>query len=58
MERNNSYVQNSIALREGAQGLVLRAVDMARLMVTGGVPEHPLCGGGRKGHELDVKSQI
>jgi multimeric flavodoxin WrbA len=58
MERNNSYVQNSTALREGAQTLVLRAVDMAGLMVSGGVPEHPLCGGGRKGHHLDVKSQI
>ncbi len=58
MEQNNRYVQNSTALREGAQGLVLRAVDMATLMVSGGVHEHPLCGGGRKGHELDVKAQI
>lgn len=58
MERNNSYVQNSAELREGAQGLVQRAVDMAELMVSGGVPEHPLCGGGRKGHQLDVKAQI
>ena len=58
MERNNSYVQNSAALRSGAQELVVRGVDMARLMAAGGVPEHPLCGGGRKGHELDVKAQI
>jgi nitrite reductase/ring-hydroxylating ferredoxin subunit/multimeric flavodoxin WrbA len=56
MERNNLAVQNSKALRDGAQGLVVRAVDMARLMVTGGVPTHPHCGGGRKGHQLDVES--
>jgi nitrite reductase/ring-hydroxylating ferredoxin subunit/multimeric flavodoxin WrbA len=56
MERNNLDVQNSKALRDGAQGLVVRAVDMARLMVTGGVPSHPHCGGGRKGHQLDVES--
>jgi multimeric flavodoxin WrbA/nitrite reductase/ring-hydroxylating ferredoxin subunit len=58
MERNTSYVQNSAELREGAQGLILRAVDMAKLMVAGEVPEHPLQGGGRKGHQLDVKAQI
>lgn len=58
MERNNSYVQNSQELQEGAQGLVLRAADMAKLMIAGHVPEHPLCGGGRKGHQLDVKAQL
>jgi len=58
MERNNSYVQNSVELREGAQGLMLRAFDMAKLMVAGEVPEHPLCAGGRKGHQLDVKAQL
>jgi nitrite reductase/ring-hydroxylating ferredoxin subunit/multimeric flavodoxin WrbA len=56
MERNNRDVQNSTELREGAQGLVLRAVDMAKLMVTDAVPEHPLCAGGRKGHQLDGPS--
>ena len=35
-----------------------RAVDMAKLMVAGQVPEHGLIQGGRKGHELDVKAQI
>jgi len=27
-------------------------------MVAGEVPEHPLQGGGRKGHQLDIKMQI
>ena len=34
------------------------AVDMAQLMVAGEVPEHPLQGGGPKGHQLDLKAQI
>lgn len=53
MERNVSEVQNSRELREGAQELVARAADMARLMVEGQVPERPLARGGRKAHQLD-----
>ena len=53
MERNVTEVQNSRELREGAQALVARAVDMATLMVEGRVPEHPLVRGGRKAHQLD-----
>lgn len=53
MERNVSEVQNSRELREGAQELVTRAADMARLMVEGQVPERPLARGGRKAHQLD-----
>ena len=53
MERNVSEVQNSRELREGAQALVARAVDMATLMVEGRVPECPLVRGGRKAHQLD-----
>jgi hypothetical protein len=53
MERNVSEVQNSLALREGAQQLVTRAADMANLMVGGQVPEHVLARGGRKAHQLD-----
>jgi len=53
MERNVSEVQNSRELREGAQELVARAADMAKLMVGGQVPEHPLIRGGRKAHQLD-----
>jgi nitrite reductase/ring-hydroxylating ferredoxin subunit/multimeric flavodoxin WrbA len=53
MERNVSEVQNSRELREGAQALVARAADMARLMVAGQLPEHALARGGRKAHQLD-----
>jgi len=53
MERNVSEVQNSRELREGAQELVARAAAMARLMVEGQLPEHPLARGGRKAHQLD-----
>lgn len=53
MERNVIEVQNSRELHEGAQELVARAADMARLMVEGQVPEHPLARGGRKAHQLD-----
>jgi len=53
MERNNSEVQHSRELREGAQALVARAVDMARLMVEGQLPVQPLARGGRKAHQLD-----
>lgn len=58
MERNVQYVQRSKELREGAQALVTRAVDMAKLMVEGQVPDRKLARGGRKAHELDVKAQI
>ncbi|MDH5738900.1 MAG: NAD(P)H-dependent oxidoreductase [Nitrospira sp.] len=53
MERNVVEVQNSRELREGAQELVARAADMAKLMVCGKLPEHPLTRGGRKAHQLD-----
>ncbi len=57
MERNVQYVQRSKELREGAQSLVNRAVDMATLMV-GRVPDQKVARGGRKAHQLDVKAQI
>lgn len=53
MERNNSEVQRSRELRDGAQALVSRAVEMARLMVEGRLAEPPLARGGRKAHQLD-----
>ena len=53
MERNNSEVQNSRELREGAQALVARAAEMARLMVEGQLAMQPLTRGGRKAHQLD-----
>ena len=58
MENNTRYVQKSKELQEGAQALISRAVDMAKLMVAGQVPAQSLIRGGRKGHELDVKAQI
>ncbi len=53
MERNICEVQNSRELREGAQGLVSRAADMAKLMVGGQIPDYHLVAGGRKAHKLD-----
>ncbi len=58
MERNVQYVQRSKELREGAQSLVTRAVDMAKLMVEGRVPDRKVARGGRKAHQLDVKAQM
>lgn len=56
MERNVIEVQNSRELRTGAQELVARAADMARMMVEGHVQEHPHVRGGRKAHQLDRES--
>jgi len=53
MERNNSEVQHSRELREGAQALVTRAAEMARFMVGGQLVLHALARGGRKAHQLD-----
>ena len=53
MERNVLEVQNSQELREGAQELVTRAAEMARLMVEGRVWEQQHVRGGRKAHQLD-----
>src|SRR4029079_4717943 len=47
MERNVSEVKNSKELQKGAQELVVRAVDMANLMVGGQIPEHTIHSGGR-----------
>jgi nitrite reductase/ring-hydroxylating ferredoxin subunit/multimeric flavodoxin WrbA len=56
MENNNRFVQNSKSLREGAQALVNRSVEMARLMVGGQLKEPARARGGRKAHQLDVKA--
>ena len=58
MERNVSEVQNSRELREGAQELIARATDMAKLMIGGQLPEHPLARGGRKAHQLDSEPRL
>lgn len=57
MENNMRYVQQSDALREGAQALVARSVEMAALMVGGQLRSPPLTRGGRKAHPFDVKPQ-
>ena len=53
MERNVKEVQNSQELRKGAQELVVRAADLAKLMIGSQLPKHPLARGGRKAHQLD-----
>ena len=42
----------------GNMSLVTRAVDVAKLMVEGQVPDRKIARGGRKAHQLEVKSQI
>jgi hypothetical protein len=55
MDRNVYEVRSSRELRDAAQQLLTRVADMARLMVAGQVPDHPLAAGGRKAHTLDSK---
>jgi nitrite reductase/ring-hydroxylating ferredoxin subunit/multimeric flavodoxin WrbA len=57
MENNVRYVQESKSLEAGARALADRAVDMARLLVTGALGEVALVPGGRKGNQLDVRAQ-
>ena len=57
MENNMRYVAECKALHEGAQALVERAIDMAKLMVAGTIAEVTMVGGGRKGRQLDVKAR-
>lgn len=57
MENNIRYVSRSKDLQEGAKALIGRAVDMAKLMVDGQVPDKQVPRGGRKAHQLDVKAQ-
>ena len=42
MERNNREVQSSRELREGAEALVTRAADLARLMLEARLISAPL----------------
>ena len=58
MENNVRYVQMSKDLRDGVEALMARAVETAGLMLKGEGPSVPMVRGGRKGSELDVKSQI
>ena len=56
MANNIRFVQNSKSLREGAQALVARSVEMAKLMVGGQLKEPTMARGGRKAHQLDVNA--
>lgn len=58
MENNMRYVQESKTLREGAQALAARSVEMATLMISGQFKDCTMARGGRKAHRLDVKKQI
>jgi multimeric flavodoxin WrbA len=58
MENNQSYVQNSTALHEGAAALARRCAEMARVMIEKDLGGQALTRGGRKGHELDTRAQL
>ena len=58
MENNMRYVRGSVALREGAEALVGRSVEMAKLMLAGRLGDRPSARGGRKAHELDTHAQL
>jgi nitrite reductase/ring-hydroxylating ferredoxin subunit/multimeric flavodoxin WrbA len=55
MERNVQVVRESAELREAAQALVHRAVDLAHLLVTGTMHQGELHRGGRKAHMLEIE---
>ena len=56
MENNISAVENSIELREGAQALARRSVEMANLFISGEHPALELVKGGRKAARLRTDS--
>ena len=56
MENNQSFVQRSQSLHEGAAALVRRCAEMARVMLEEKLGEHALTRGGRKGHQLDTRA--
>jgi nitrite reductase/ring-hydroxylating ferredoxin subunit/multimeric flavodoxin WrbA len=55
MERNVQVVRESAELREAAEALVHRAVDLAHLLVTGRIHQGELHRGGRKAHPLEME---
>ncbi|GEM_PF-327026 len=57
MEKNVAYVQKSQELREGAAALVTRAVEMARLLCSGGVTPDRTARAGRKADGLLLLSK-
>lgn len=55
MERNVQVVRQSTELREAAEGLVQRSVELAQLLVSGAMVQDELRRGGRKAHKLEVE---
>jgi nitrite reductase/ring-hydroxylating ferredoxin subunit/multimeric flavodoxin WrbA len=53
MEQNIAYVMNSKELREGAEALVDRSVELARFLLSREHPIDHMARGGRKAHPLD-----
>ena len=58
MENNQTYVQTSVSLHDGAAALVRRCAEMAQVMIQGTLGEGALTRGGRKGHQLDTHAQL
>lgn len=58
MENNQTYVQKSQALHEGAAALARRCAAMARVMIEKDLGQNALTRGGRKAHELDTHVQL
>ncbi len=56
MERNQEVVRESVALREGAAGLVRRCSEMAGAMIASDLGANALTRGGRKAHSLRVET--
>jgi len=57
MENNVRTVRTSKSLREGAEALVDRALQLAGLLVGGAAGAPHLARGGRKAHRLDVEAE-
>jgi multimeric flavodoxin WrbA len=58
MENNVRYEKESEELREGARGLVTRAIGLSTTCLRGSLVPGALPPGGRKSHQLDVQAQI
>jgi hypothetical protein len=54
MEENIAHVMRSAELREGAQQLVDRSIELATSFVACPQPAEKIARGGRKAHKLDV----
>ena len=55
METNVRVVRQSLDLKEAAESLATRAVDLARVLISGAMPAEALSRGGRKAHKLEME---